>query len=147
MKPYRWKLPPKPRPDDAVHRATAAVEGAALTGMVRGKEASDHEEYFANSLNRFDAPFEFQPSFIAGFNIPGEIRCDFILTLGQWQPVQIDGAIAHKSAAQREQDRVKDAILDERLSKEGASPTIRIDAEQYLSTQDESDAYVEEHFT
>jgi hypothetical protein len=59
--------------------------------------------------------------------MPGEIRVDFMVQVGGiWYPIQIDGDFAHKTSGQKNDDRAKDAILNNRLQGTGAMPVQRI---------------------
>lgn len=144
---FKYQADPKP-PRAPLNRLRPVGEDEALTGLVQGQAASDIEERLARALDKHGATerYDFQESYAAPRNIPGEIRPDFIVYLGgaTAQPLQPDGEYAHKSAEQKEEDRVKDARLDEILRGTGALPTIRI-AGTDLETQAEADAWVEEN--
>jgi len=144
---YKWKKPRQSPAAEARNRAQATTDQELLTGTVRGVEASDHEERFALALDKAELGFEFQPSYVAQRNLPGEIRLDFMVwgQGGSPQPVQVDGAFTHKTASQKEEDKVKDAVLDEALTDMGAMPTLRVPGIPYLESQEAADAYVEEH--
>lgn len=148
MKPYKLKKIRKPVPDmRAVNRPVKEVEMENLTGFVRGKKASDIEERFGRALDKNPrvSNYLFQVSYIAGMNLPGEIRLDFLVFSGgtSW-PIQIDGEFAHKTAAQKAEDAIKDAILDDHL-KGQAQPVQRIDGE-LLDTQENADKLVRRLF-
>lgn len=132
----------------ALNRLRPVDDDEGLTGLVQGQAASDIEERLARALKKQAATerFEFQESFAAPRNIPGELRPDFLVYLGGAviQPLQPDGEFAHKSAAQKESDRVKDALLDELLRGRGALPTVRIPGYE-LETQADADAWVREN--
>jgi len=134
---YKYKLPKKPAEPRALNRLSEDSAQEILTGLVQGKTASDIEERFAKSLYRRNIRFEFQVSFIAGMNMPGEIRLDFLIIDNFVQPVQIDGEFAHKTSEQKARDNWNDAILNDRLVGTGALPVIRIDGE-YMQTQEDS---------
>ena len=79
-------------------------------------------------------------------SIPGqEKEVDFVVYDGQPQPIEIDGAYAHKSAEQKANDMTRDAILNEELSKHGYLPIIRVPGTE-LETQEDTTAVVEEIF-
>jgi hypothetical protein len=147
IKPYKYKLPPRPRPDTRVHRVEAEQDGEVLTGQVRGQKASDLEERFARALDAHNLDFEFQPSYAAGKNIQGEIRLDFMVYLAGnlEQPVNVDGTWVHSSAEAKAKDAVQDARLDELLQGQ-ALPVIRVPGKNYpgttFDTQDETDEFV-----
>lgn len=148
MKPYVLKKIRKPVSSTrAINRPVKEVAMENLTGFVRGKKASDIEERFGRALdkNQRVSNYLFQVSYIAGMNLPGEIRLDFLVFSGgtEW-PIQIDGEFAHKTAAQKAEDAIKDAILDDFL-KGKAQATQRIDGE-LLDTQDNADKLVRRLF-
>jgi len=145
-KPLHYKIPePKTPPfSGKTNRPQRQKTNENLTGFVDGQKASDIEERFARSLakNRRVDSFVFQPSYIAGRNMPGEIRLDFMVYSGMVMfPIQVDGAFAHKTIAQKSEDANKDAILNDHLRGSGAMPVERVDG-TLLETQDDSDRWV-----
>lgn len=140
---HKYKSVRKPTFDRAVNRISPEMDTEILVGSVQGITASDIEERFAKSLYKKQISFRFQESFFAGRNMPGEVRLDFLITDLFIQPVQVDGEFAHKTAAQKERDRLNDARLDNHLSGTGALPTIRIPGE-FLQTQEDSDRQLSE---
>ena len=127
--------------------ANPGTQAEVLTQAVQGQPASDIEERFARALykNERVEDFEFQQSYFAGRNMPGEVRPDFIVYAGTVYPVQIDGEYAHKSAEQKATDRAKDAQLDGYLTPMGAAVTQRISGD-LLQTQEDADRLVQEMF-
>jgi len=109
--------------------------------------ASDIEErmyraFLNNDVN--DEDIEFQPSYVAGRNLPGEVRPDFTLTgYGLLMIWYADGEYFHKTAAQRGKDEINDARLMKTLEGE-ALPPIRIPGE-YLQEQDMADETIGEY--
>jgi hypothetical protein len=105
-------------------------EGEQLTGTFDGQNASDIEERWGIvtkmliEQGRING-YEFQPSYIAGKNLPGEVRVDFLWKIPPPQPIFLDGNFAHKSAEQRQRDLDKMDELDEALSG-WALPAVRI---------------------
>ncbi len=78
--------------------------------------------------------------------IPGEEKSvDFVVYDGVPYPIEVDGAFSHKSAEQKEYDRVRDALVNEALSRYGYQPVQRV-PEYRVMTQDASDLTVEEMF-
>jgi hypothetical protein len=115
--------------------------------MVQGQRASDIEERFARALesDRRVEGYIFQPSFIEGRNMPGEIRPDFLVyTMFRW-PVQIDGDYFHKTAAQRAEDKEKDARLNEFLRGSGYMPVERVPGSE-LQTMEQAKETVRRMF-
>lgn len=138
LKRVEYKVRRAPRMPKDLRRIRTATGTDFLTGEVQGQSASDLEERWAKSAYRFKVPFSFQPSFIAGRNVPGEIRLDFMMIIASaiLQPVQIDGKFAHR--ATKERDRINDARLNDALKGTGAQAVIRI-TEERLSNQDVTD--------
>jgi len=133
--------------DLRIHRTTAERVQEILVGWVQGKRATDIEERFARALDKsleIDS-YEFQPSYVAGRNLPGEIRLDFMVYAGLSYPFQLDGTYAHKTAQQKYEDAIKDAILDSILTPRGVQPVKRIPGDE-LETQEEADELVAELF-
>jgi len=125
------------------------MEKEILTGLVQGKDATDIEEYLARALEKQGIAYKFQTSYIAQMSLPGEVRLDFLVHYeGLYYPIQVDGEYAHKSAAQKERDRQRDAILNRRLA--GLTqPVVRVpsDAQRYdLTEQKSADDFVREFF-
>lgn len=126
LKPYRLKAPRKPTPPDRGPRAPAGPdETIVLSGQVNGKAASRDEELFAMALGRQGIGFDFNESYIAGRNLPGEVRPDFIVYAGAPQPVNIDNEQWHHTAAQKADAAAKDAMLAAHLGG-GWAPPLRI---------------------
>lgn len=138
LKRIDYKVKRSPRMPKNLRRVRTAADTDFLTGEVQGQSASDLEERWAKAAYRFKVPFSFQPSFITGRNVPGEIRLDFMMIIAGaiLQPIQIDGKFAHR--ATKERDRINDARLDDALKGLGAMKVIRI-TEERLSTQDVAD--------
>lgn len=115
-----------------------------LTGLVQGMKASDIEERFAISLNKFEIPFEFQVSYLAPRNMTGEYRLDFMVYFqNEAWPFAIDGEFAHKTESQRRKDIWKDTIFDN--AKRGQfKPVTRVPFYK-LDTQEKSDNFVREY--
>lgn len=127
-KAFRYKPPAGPDKAGPLDRPRGEVNHEILTHIVKGQHASDLEERFARGLDRNPNVYryEFQPSYVTGRNLPGELRPDFIIFEPVMQPVQIDGEFAHKTAEQHTTDAIKDALLDEVLKGSGALPSVRI---------------------
>lgn len=127
-KAFRYKGEAAPDKGTALNRPRGQVDPELLTRVVQGQKASDLEERFARGLDRNPNVYgyEFQPSYVTGRNLPGELRPDFIVYEPIMQPVQIDGEFSHKTAEQHASDAVKDALLDEVLKGSGALPSVRI---------------------
>ena len=120
-KASRIEVPPYPK---------TAKETEGLTGYVHGLEASDLEERFANALSKNGLDFQFQYRVLTASGVPGqEDVVDFIVESGQPQPIEIDGAFVHKSAAQRQYDMRRDALVNAALAPYGYLPILRISGE------------------
>jgi len=127
-----------------LNRMAGHSKDEVLTGYVKGRQASDIEERFARALYNTGKDFDFQQEFMTPHSIPGqEKEIDFVVRVGQPQPIELDGMFAHKSAEQRANDVVRDAILNETLEKYGYLPIIRIPGTE-LETQEDTLAVVEE---
>ena len=144
IKPYVWKPPKEAALPRNLNRSVGINDAEMLVGEIQGMRASDLEERFARALDKAGLEYEFRAPFIAGRNLPGEIEVDFLVQDGAPQPIQIDGAFTHKSAEQREEDAVKDAILNAHLSG-WALPVIRL-PDTRLDNQAEANLLVEELF-
>jgi hypothetical protein len=135
---------------EAVDRQPAIdmrVPAEELAGVVQGQKATDIEErmYIALLHNGIaNEDIEFQPSYLAGRNMPGEIRPDF----ATYQSVKImvwfaDEDFFHRSAEQKNKDEQKDAELFQRMNGSIEYP-IRIPGDD-LDTQELADAAVGEY--
>ena len=137
-KPFQYKVPRTRRAPVKVDRLDTGAEVETFTRELQGMKASDIEERSARSLDRRNISYDFRSAFIAPRNVQGEVELDFMVYIGNvMQPVQIDGEFAHLTQQQKQEDRVKDAILNERLRRDGAYPVIRI-PQRYLETQEQS---------
>jgi hypothetical protein len=129
LKPYKikvnhyQKVPPARMIDGIVDTSET------LTGYVMGQAASNLEEMAYRSITKVQGitGVEFQVSYMAGRNMPGEIRPDFMVYGAGWiQPIQIDGTWVHSTAEAQETGIRNDIALDNLLSGTGALPTKRI---------------------
>jgi len=118
-----------------------------LVGIVQGYPATDIEErmYIAFLHNKIlDEDIEFQPSYLAGRNLPGEIRPDFATydeaLIKVWFA---DADYWHRSGEQKRKDETNDAILMQRMEGRIQFP-IRISGED-LETQEDADRSVGEY--
>jgi hypothetical protein len=147
IKPYKWKKPPRSSGLGKLNRAQITNVGEELTGIVQGMGASDIEERFAKALDRARDEsriegYGFREARLAGRNLPGEVELDFAVYSGGLYPFQIDGGIAHKSAEQKEEDAVKDALLNESIR---GFPVERVPG-HLLETQDMANEFVDARF-
>ena len=128
-----------------LNRAKPADTKESLTGLVQDQSATDIEERFARALNKYDISYDFQVSKLAPYNTPGEYRLDFLVD-APWGliPVAIDGEYAHKSAAQKATDQLKDF---EFMSKTGNKyePVQRVTFDKLMS-QDDANEFVVENY-
>lgn len=144
MNVFKWRKRGRRRPVATGLRIPKEEE--ELSGIVHGEVASDIEErmykaFLHNGIN--DDDIEFQPSYLAGKNLPGEIRPDFAIFLGLIQLWFADGDYWHKGAQQKQKDEWNDSILFQRLEGRAEYP-IRIPGED-LKDQDTADREVGEH--
>jgi hypothetical protein len=144
-KPFKYKLSPRP-PQQPLNRLEVSGEGERLTGFVHGKEASDLEERFANALDKLHYSYMFEYEVLSNIGVPGEEnQIDFIVFHeGTW-PIEVDGMWVHHSSAQKAKDKLRDALLDEALSKDGWEQIRRVPGSD-LESQDDADTVVREIF-
>ena len=144
-KPFRYKLRPRP-PQQPLNRIKVSGEGERLTGFVHGKEASDLEERFANALDKLHYSYMFEYEVLSNIGVPGEEnQIDFVVYSGGTWPVEVDGGFVHASASRKAKDKLRDAILNEQLGREGWEPIVRIPGSD-LESQEEADNVVREMF-
>jgi len=142
---FKWKKVRVKRPAWPTYAVDAEKE--ELYGIVHGEKATDIEErmyraFLNNGVK--DEDIIFQPSYLAGKNMPGEIRPDFVLTgYGMLLIWYADEEYFHKSAADRARDKLNDARLMDFLE-DHALPPIRIPGE-HLEDQETADAAIGEH--
>ena len=130
IKPYKYKLPPRP-PRQPIDRLRDVKEKERLVGFVHGEPASTNEERFAKSLDQKKYDYVFQKWISTPFQIPGQdYEIDFVVYEMGIHPIEIDGSWVHKGAEAQEQDKVRDAILDDMLSKAGWQPIKRIKVDE-----------------
>lgn len=136
-KPFQWKIP-KPSIYKSERRLYPLnAETGKQDFYVQGERASENEYWFAQALDQLRAggsilDYKFQPSYVSGYNIPGEIRLDFMVIVPPNLPIQIDGSWVHHSAEEQERSRLQDRRLDGWLAGTGAFPTIRIPTDPYV---------------
>lgn len=144
MKPYRYKLSPRPPRKENLNRLGVTSEGEYLTGIVQGQEASDLEERFARALDSVGKDYQFQVEVTGPATIPGqENKIDFVVD-NEW-PVEVDGGFVHKSAEAKGRDQMRDAILNDFIKKFGWKPIQRI-TETDLDGQETADRTAREMF-
>lgn len=142
---YKYKINRVPSENRLLNRTKSVDEKEQLLGIVQDQEASDIEERFARACDKYKLGYDFQVSKLAPYNKPGEYRLDFLVQTDWGQlPVAIDGEYAHKTAAQKETDTLKDF---EFMAKTGKKylPVERISYE-HLMTQEDANDYVLEHY-
>ena len=129
---------------DRLRPEAAGDEG--FVGEIQGYKASDIEERFARALDKRRLGYDFRTVYNGRRNQTGSVELDFeVVEAGLMYPFQIDGQFAHKSGAQRDEDRMKDAILDDILRGRASAPVQRV-AGHLLETQAEAEAAVREYF-
>jgi hypothetical protein len=137
---------PKPRNPSlavgAVNRIGAEPSASeTFVGEIKGWPASDIEERTARSLDKYGWSYEFRNVYNGRRNQSGSVELDFYAEkAGQIQPIQTDGGYAHASSAQKEEDAMKDAILNNELGRYGAKPVIRVPGYE-LENQAMADAF------
>jgi hypothetical protein len=147
LKTYKFKIEREPFEPIAPPRPVEGKEEEVLSGVVKGKTASDLEERFAKSQDKMQTVngYEFRYVFFGPRNSAGSVEVDFltIMSGGRVYVVLIDGEYAHKSAAQKGRDAINDQKLWSELKGQISAPPIRIPADK-LSTQEDSDATAKE---
>lgn len=145
MIPFKWPTPKRERVEQ-LPVLDLNLEKEELTGIVQGYQATDIEErmYIAFLHNGVrDDDIEYQPSYLAGRNMSGEIRPDFALHGGgRIQVWYADEEYFHKTAEQQAKDRFNDAILFEMMDDAIEWP-IRIPGDD-LETQELADEAIAE---
>lgn len=138
--PYLYPKPKKEREFIPLNRIPFPPSDEQLSGFVRNEPASDLEERYAKALTRMDKEFDFQYEVYAAGTLPGEEKLvDFVVWDGGIPfPEEVDAAFTHKTAEQKGYDRIRDALVDESLSKDGFQPIRRIDGER-MNTQEGAD--------
>ena len=126
-RPYTYRKGKRLDFADRKNRIVVRVPAEGLSGFVHGLDASDLEERFAIALNQLQ--LEFTVRFLVGtlYSLPGEDKeIDFIVDAGFLYPIEIDADFTHRGADQQEKDKLRDAQINEVLSKEGYFPIQRI---------------------
>ncbi|MHC4808378.1 MAG: hypothetical protein ACYTBX_19265 [Planctomycetota bacterium] len=142
---FKFKLPAEEEVKVSAIRPTKSLD--KLTQIVQGQSATDIEErmYIAFLHNGIaEGDIEFQPSYLAGRNMPGEVRPDF----ATYSSVRImvwfaDADYWHRSANQKHKDETNDARLFQMMNGDIEYP-IRISGDD-LDTQELADAAVGEY--
>jgi hypothetical protein len=149
FEPFSYSIAENPQHDKEVHRLKenpAVKDRLPLSGFVKGKRASDLEERFARGLSQAGLKFSFQNKISLDSSLPGQEKViDFIVDLGWRYPVEIDGVIAHRTAAQQGKDLVREILLNHSLLRRGIFPIQRVKWWQ-LETQEMADRHVREMF-
>lgn len=125
---YEVKLPSSAPLKYRANRILPRGNNETLTGQVQGQRASDIEERFAIALMKKKLRFFFQYMIYTVVTVPGnENMVDFLVEYnGIWKAFEIDGEIGHKTASQKGDDVVRDALVNEALMKIGVGPLTRI---------------------
>ena len=135
-KPFQYKVPKFDRPGRA-RRIQREKEGEELTGFVNGEPASDLEEWSATVLREWQIDFDYEYEVYTAFTIPHQERkVDFMCYLPPMLPLEIDGEISHKTAGDKEADRVRDATINDALRIFGTIPLERVDASGWANVED-----------
>lgn len=144
MIPFQWPKP-KREPEERLPTLELPLEEEDLAGQVQGYPATDIEErlYIAFLHNAVrDEDIEFQPSYLAGRNMSGEVRPDFALHFGLIQVWYADEDFFHRTAEQKNRDAFNDNRLFNEMQGRIEFP-IRISGDD-LETQQKADAAVRE---
>jgi hypothetical protein len=147
MKPkvFKYKLKPRP-PKQPLNRIAGQSVDERLSGFVHGQEASTLEERFARALDNRGFRYVFQFRVDTPYQIPGqENEIDFVVEEYGTHPIEVDGNWVHKSAAAKAKDKLRDAILDDELGKQGWHPIVRVPGND-LEDQERANEVVEALF-
>lgn len=148
IKPFQFKIERTPvRPKETLQRLRPETKAdEEFVGEIQGLPASDLEERFARALHRANLQYAFRQVFGGSRNQSGTTELDFMVYVGPTQyPIQIDGEFAHASGEQKQEDLMKNAILDEALRGTNSQPTRRIPY-TLLQTQEDVNRLVRELF-
>jgi hypothetical protein len=127
-----------------LNRLKVSGEGEVLSGFVHGKEASDLEERFARALDKLHYSYSFEYEVLSNTGVPGEEnQIDFVVEHEGTHPIEVDGAFVHKGAAQKAKDKLRDALLDDKLSEDGWERIVRVPGSD-LESQNDADTVVRE---
>jgi len=106
-----------------------------LSGFVHGEDASDLEERFAKALDLRQLEFIFQFPVSTLYSLPGEEKqVDFVVDVGFQYPVEVDAVFTHLN--QESEDQLRDAQIDEVLSRQGFFPIQRVSGADLQSIED-----------
>lgn len=116
-------------------------EDEGLTGMVRGKPASDLEERLARSFSKYRKRFEFQVPITIANALPDEQKMLDFLVDG-YIPIEPYGFIGHYfTGGQKAYDRVREQQLNDAFRKLGWRDLIVVKFDE-LQTQYDADDFV-----
>jgi hypothetical protein len=129
-----------------LEQITTLPDPKPLTGFVNGMRASDLEERFARGLRGAGLRFRFQYLVSVVDSLPGKEKVvDFLVEKGFFYPIEIDGLIAHHTAAQKGKDLVREILLNDKFKQRGIYPIQRVKWWQ-LETQEMANRIVRELF-
>ena len=125
---YKVVLPKKKRPDFGANRQPPRGEQENLSGTVQGQNASDIEERFAIALMKRKIDFQFQYVVYTAVTVPGNANVvDFLVDHnGVWLAFEIDGQIGHMTTTQKNDDVLRDVLVNDALMRIGVGPITRI---------------------
>ena len=144
MRPYRYKTRRTRRVEPGYDRPWPTPE-EFLTGYVHGKRASALEERFAMALDFFGMTFIFQFEVDSAYSLPGEgKRIDFIImTGGLGIPIEIGASFIHDSPSKKEEERARQAIINDILPLMGiqrlGDPLFEVEFDRPWSFEDAKD--------
>lgn len=137
LQPYKYRVRRNAGQIEPVVSVAAQSE-EALSGFVNDLRASALEERFAIALRLLGFQFIFQYQISTPFQLPGEgNKVDFIVfDAGIGYPLEIGASFVHKSPAKQEEDRVRDAIVNDVLIAQGFQPVQRLPLDRPVSVED-----------
>ena len=149
VKPYFYSAPSQkvlPLDLNRLEQFKSKPDPEPLTGFVKGRSASDLEERFARGLHRAGLGFVFQYKAPVAGTLPGKEKVvDFLVKKGLLYPIEIDGLIAHLTAAQKGKDLVREILINHAFIQRGILPIRRVKWWQ-LETQEMANRVVRELF-
>lgn len=148
---YKYTLPSRAKGKLPAKKPIPVVkEGPALSGVLKGKTASDLEEVFGIALDNNPRVqwWEFRKNYGAPRGQVGAIELDFLVSTGTLYLFQIDGDWIHRTAEARAHDLVQDMRLNEMMKTKGARPVVRVQGSRLqdglVASQEKANRLVED---
>jgi hypothetical protein len=122
IRPYEFKTRQTKRLEGTFQRPTSPPE-EILSGYVHGKRASALEERYAKALEFYELEFSFRYEVPSIYSLPGEGKeLDFVVWAGGLGiPVEVGASFVHDSPSKKEEERRREAIINDILPLIGIS--------------------------